>query len=84
MTHMSRRKPASPDMSAAERAASVVAGLMLAAAGAKPRPNKLLNVAALAVGSYLAYRGATGDCPVKRAVISSQATANLLSRLKQF
>jgi uncharacterized membrane protein len=56
-------------MSTGERAASVVAGLMLAAAGAKPRPNKLLNVAALAAGSYLAYRGATGHCPIKTALI---------------
>lgn len=59
---------ATPEMSTSERAASVVAGLMLAAAGAKPRPNKLLNVAALAAGSYLAYRGATGHCPIKGAL----------------
>jgi hypothetical protein len=45
---------------------------MLAAAGAKPRPNILLNVAALAAGSYLAYRGATGQCPVKRALIGTR------------
>lgn len=59
----------SSEMSTGERAASVAAGLMLAAAGAKPRPNMLLNVAALAAGSYLAYRGATGHCPVKRALV---------------
>jgi uncharacterized membrane protein len=59
------------DMSIGERAGSILAGLMLAAAGAKPRPNMLLNVAALAAGSYLAYRGATGHCPVKRALIGS-------------
>lgn len=51
-----------------ERAVSVGLGLGLAAAGAKPRPNPLLNLAALAVGSYLAYRGATGYCPVTAAV----------------
>jgi len=56
------------EMSLGERTASVVAGLMLAAAGAKPRPNKLLNIAALVAGSYLAYRGATGHCPVKSAL----------------
>jgi uncharacterized membrane protein len=72
---MSRTSPnqyAEPEMSAGERTASVVIGLMLAAAGTKPRPNKLLNVAALAAGSYLAYRGATGQCPVKRALIGSR------------
>jgi uncharacterized membrane protein len=58
----------SPDLSAGERAASVALGLMLAAAGAKPRPNMLLNLLALGAGSYLAYRGATGYCPVKAAL----------------
>jgi uncharacterized membrane protein len=51
-----------------ERALSVVAGLGLAAAGVKPRPNPLLNVLALLGGAYLAYRGATGHCPVKAAI----------------
>lgn len=51
-----------------ERSLSVVVGLALAAAAAKPRPNPLLNIAALAIGSYLAYRGATGYCPLKAAV----------------
>lgn len=40
-------------------------GLGIAAAGAKPRPNPLWNIIALAGGSYLALRGATGRCPVK-------------------
>jgi uncharacterized membrane protein len=60
------------EMSMGERAASVVGGLALAAAGTKPRPNMLLNVAALALGSYLAYRGATGHCPVKRALLGTR------------
>lgn len=51
-----------------ERSLSVVGGLMLAAAAATPRPNPLLNVLALAAGSYLAYRGATGYCPIKAVV----------------
>jgi hypothetical protein len=55
-----------------ERAVSLIAGLVIAAAGAKPRPNKLLNIAALAAGSYLAYRGATGNCPVKQALLGSR------------
>jgi len=58
----------SPNLSFNERAISVVMGLGLAAAGAKPRPNPLLNVAALIGGAYLAYRGATGHCPVKAAI----------------
>ena len=58
----------SPHLSWTERGISVAAGLALAAAGAKPRPNPLLNVLALGVGSYLAYRGATGYCPVKAAL----------------
>jgi uncharacterized membrane protein len=48
----------------AERAISVVLGLGIAAAGAKPRPNPILNVVALAAGSYLAWRGATGRDPL--------------------
>jgi uncharacterized membrane protein len=58
----------SPNLSFNERAISVVLGLGLAAAGAKPRPNPLLNVAALLGGAYLAYRGATGYCPMKAAI----------------
>ena len=54
-----------PNLSRTERAVSVVLGLGLAAAGAKPRPNPLWNIIALAGGSYLALRGATGRCPVK-------------------
>jgi hypothetical protein len=45
-----------------------VVGLVLAAAAAKPRPNPVLTLVALAGGSYLAYRGATGYCPIKAAV----------------
>ncbi|MBE9606754.1 hypothetical protein IAI18_17955 [Acetobacteraceae bacterium H6797] len=52
-------------LSTGERAVYVIGGLLLAAAGAKPRPNPLLNVAALAVGGYLAWRGAEGNCPAK-------------------
>lgn len=60
-----------PKLSFGERAASVVGGLMLAAAGTQPRPNMLLNVLAVAAGSYLAYRGATGYCPLKAAIADS-------------
>jgi uncharacterized membrane protein len=43
-------------------------GRIVAAAAVKPRPNRLLSVLALATGSYLAYRGATGHCPLTKAV----------------
>nr|WP_210485528.1 YgaP-like transmembrane domain [Microvirga antarctica] len=56
------------ELTTAERAAYIIAGLGLAAAGAKPRPNPLLNVLALAGGSYLAWRGYVGTCPVKAAL----------------
>ncbi|MBM6596250.1 YgaP-like transmembrane domain [Microvirga pudoricolor] len=54
-----------PNLSTLERGAYIAVGLGLAAAAAKPRPNPLLNVLALAAGSYLAWRGAKGSCPVK-------------------
>ncbi len=59
------------NLSTKERAISVVAGLGLAAAGAKPRPNPILNIAALLGGAYLAIRGATGRCPIKQALQST-------------
>jgi uncharacterized membrane protein len=62
------------NLSLQERAISVIAGLGLAAAATKPRPNPLLNVVALLGGTYLAVRGATGRCPVKRALIGPPAT----------
>lgn len=67
---MFRAKPpvVVPEISTEGRVVSVVAGLILAAASLKPRPNRLLSVIALATGSYLAYRGATGHCPITEAV----------------
>ena len=56
------------NLSLTERGVSLVLGLGLAAAGAQPRPNPLLNVAALMGGASLAMRGATGQCPVKAAL----------------
>lgn len=51
-----------------ERIISVTAGLALAAVAAKPRPNHVLSILALAAGAFLAYRGATGYCPAKAAL----------------
>jgi uncharacterized membrane protein len=59
------------NLSTRERAISVIVGLGLAAAGSKPRPNPILNVAALLGGAYLAMRGATGRCPIKQALQST-------------
>ncbi len=58
------------NLSSRERGLSVLAGLGLAAAATKPRPNPALNVLALLGGAYLAIRGVTGRCPVKQALLS--------------
>ncbi len=55
-----------------ERAISVVLGLGLAAAAAKPRPNFLLNILALGAGSYLAWRGATGRDPLNTSMLDDR------------
>ncbi|MGO4525494.1 YgaP-like transmembrane domain [Microvirga sp. 2MCAF35] len=60
-----------PNLSTVERGAYMLAGLGLAAAAAKPRPNPLLNILALAGGSYLAWRGYMGNCPIKAALMGS-------------
>jgi hypothetical protein len=56
------------NLSFPERAMYIAAGLGLAAAGAKPRPNLLLNVLAIAGGASLAWAGYSGRCPVKAAL----------------
>jgi threonine/homoserine/homoserine lactone efflux protein len=55
----------------------MLVGLGLAAAAAKPRPNPLLNVLALAGGSYLAWRGYVGNCPVKAALTDGHGGGRL-------
>ena len=63
-----------------ERALYLVGGLCLAAAGARPRPNPLMNVLALAGGSYLAYSGYKGHCSTKAALFgASQANVGSIS-----
>lgn len=66
----------SGDLTTSERGAYIVAGLALAAAGVKPRPNPLLNVLALLGGSYLAWRGYVGNCPVKAALMGPDGGAS--------
>ena len=66
-------------LTAAERAAYIIAGLGLAAAGAKPRPNPLLNIVALAGGSYLAWRGYVGTCPIKAALYGAAESAGRIT-----
>jgi hypothetical protein len=63
------------NLTTTERAAYIVAGLGLAAVGAKPRPNPLLNVVALLGGSYLAWRGYAGSCPVKAALFGPERSS---------
>ncbi len=62
---LSQYANANPHLSAGERAISVFVGLGLTSMAAQPRPNVFLSMLALATGSYLAYRGATGYCPIK-------------------
>lgn len=59
------------NLSWGKRVVYVIGGLGLTAAGAQPRPNPLLNVLALAGGSYLAYSGYTGHCPAKAALFDA-------------
>ena len=65
---------AEQNLSMTERAVCVVGGLALAALAAKPRPNMLLSLGVLLVGSALAIRGATGHCPVKAALEDGSAS----------
>ena len=69
------------NLSAKERAISVIAGLGLAAAGSKPRPNPILNVVALLGGAYLAVRGATGRCPIKRAILGPSEIVPVVAKV---
>ena len=66
-----------PNLSMTQRAMYVAGGLGLAAAGAKPRPNPLLNVLAIAAGSYLAWSGYEGRCPVEAALLDDHKTPRL-------
>lgn len=62
-----------PYLSGGERALSILAGLALTSAAAQPRPNVFLSILALAAGSYLAYRGATGYCVIKASLDDGSA-----------
>ncbi|HEY8580794.1 MAG TPA: YgaP-like transmembrane domain [Beijerinckiaceae bacterium] len=67
------------NLTTTQRAIYIAAGLGLAAAGTKPRPNPLLNVIALLGGSYLAWQGYQGYCPVKAALIDEDDASPRLS-----
>lgn len=73
--HLQPTDPGS--LTLAERTAYILGGLILAAAGAKPRPNLLWNVLALGAGGYLAWRGAEGSCPAKAALCDHAAPRQL-------
>jgi threonine/homoserine/homoserine lactone efflux protein len=69
-----------PNLSMTERAMYIALGLGIAAAGAKPRPNPLLNVLALAGGSYLAWTGYQGHCPMKAALAPGGKGPDLIAK----
>ena len=54
-----------PHLSSGERVLSILLGLGLTSVAAQPRSNVFVSMLALASGSYLAYRGATGFCVIK-------------------
>ena len=68
------------NLSFKERALYVAGGLSLAAAGAQPRPNPLLNVLAIAGGAYFAWSGYQGRCPVKAAFLDDSEGGQALPR----
>ena len=72
-----------PNLSFMERAAYVVVGLGLAAAGAKPRPNPLLNILALSGGALIAWSGYKGYCPVKAALVDQSASTSAGNRIAE-
>jgi hypothetical protein len=60
------------NLSVGERAFYVAAGLGLAAAGARPRPNPLLNILAISAGAYMAWSGYMGRCPAKAVLFEEE------------
>jgi threonine/homoserine/homoserine lactone efflux protein len=69
-----------PNLTMTERGAYIAVGLGLAATAVKPRPNPLLNVVALLGGSYLAWRGYMGNCPVKAALFGPETSSGRISQ----
>jgi hypothetical protein len=64
------------NLTTGERAFYVAAGLGLAAAGAQPRPNPLLNLLAISAGTYMAWSGYTGRCPAKAVLFGDNPEAD--------
>lgn len=69
-----------PHLSSGERLLSIIVGLGLTSVAAQPRPNVFLSMLALAGGSYLAYRGATGYCIVKASFDDEHAAPQVTSK----
>jgi uncharacterized membrane protein len=68
---LGEREPA--NLGSAERAFSTVGGLALAAWGTRRRASGLGALASCAAGAFLAWRGASGRCPVYEALGLSSA-----------
>ena len=79
---LSQYTNADPHLSSGERLLSVLAGLALTSVAAQPRSNVFFSMLALASGSYLAYRGATGFCMVKASLNDEYPSADAATRLK--
>jgi threonine/homoserine/homoserine lactone efflux protein len=78
---LSQYTSADPHLSSGERLVSVLAGLALTSVAAQPRSNVFFSILALAGGSYLAYRGATGFCVVKASLNDEHAAPPVARRL---
>lgn len=79
---LSQYTNADPHLSSGERLVSVLAGLALTSVAAQPRSNVFFSILALASGSYLAYRGATGFCMVKASLNDEYPDAAAAKQLK--
>jgi hypothetical protein len=71
------------NLSLTARSLYIVGGLGLAAAGAQPRPNPLLNVLALAGGAYLAWSGYKGHCPIRAALFDQDSSGRTNARIAE-
>ncbi len=80
---LSKYTDADPHLSTGERLLSVLLGLGLTSVAAQPRSNVFFSMLALAGGSYLAYRGATGFCLVKASLNDQYPKAAAPARIER-